>query len=241
MQKSLIFTKLKLYKEIKKMKRTVYFLIDLSDSMRGSYGDAVNTAMEVVAKTIVPQIMYQKSADLTISFKVIGFKGEKDIRLLADVPFEDFPKTWKPIPEVEFGGGTPTGAAIKAVIVDILGYLHGDVDSDALPPVLILISDGISNGRNPTYEEVMECADRNSPRYVSAFRKAVRVAIGVNVEEEGRAALQKFGAISHYMRQIGIQPYYDCSAGYPEQLFEGLECVLHETLIPHFGVSCEPG
>lgn len=58
MQKSLIFTKLKLYKEIKKMKRTVYFLIDLSDSMRGSYGDAVNTAMEVVAKTIVPQIMY---------------------------------------------------------------------------------------------------------------------------------------------------------------------------------------
>lgn len=40
------------------MKRTVYFLIDLSDSMRGSYGDAVNTAMEVVAKTIVPQIMY---------------------------------------------------------------------------------------------------------------------------------------------------------------------------------------
>ena len=58
MQKSLIFTKLKLYKEIKKMKRTVYFLIDLSDSMRGSYGDAVNTAMEEVAKTIVPQIMY---------------------------------------------------------------------------------------------------------------------------------------------------------------------------------------
>lgn len=111
------------------MNKTVYFLIDCSGSMHGSRGDAVNAAMEKVVKDVVPQIKDQKSADLDISFKVIGFRGEREIRTLADADLEDF-QAWKPLTGESFQGQTPTGAAIQEVINDIQGGAHGDVDKN---------------------------------------------------------------------------------------------------------------
>ena len=212
------------------MNKTVYFLIDCSGSMHGSRGDAVNAAMEKVVKDVVPQIKDQKSADLDISFKVIGFRGEREIRTLADADLEDF-QAWKPLTGESFQGQTPTGAAIQEVINDIQGGAHGDVDKNVLPPAIILISDGLSNGRNPSYEEVMECADRNSPKSVDNFRWAIRVAIGMNVDEAGRASLEKFGSLSRSMREAGIQSYYDCSDNYADELTEILKSLtLHASI-----------
>ena len=181
----------------------------------------------------MPIIKDEKSADLDIRFKVIGFKGERDVRVLADASQEDFSTAWKPLPGNAFDGGTPTGAAIQAVIDDIQGGMHGDVDPDAFSPAIILISDGLPNGKEPTYEEVLECADGNSPKYVRAFRMITRVAIGMGVDEESRKSFQKFGSVPSSMKRGGILPYYDYFADAPEQLFESLECVLREVLILH--------
>ena len=213
------------------MNKTVYFLIDLSGSMHGSRGDAVNTAMEAVVKDVLPLIKDQKSAQMDIRFKAIGFKGERDVRVLADASLEDFSTAWKPLPGNAFDGGTPTGAAIQAVIDDIQGGMHGDVDPDAFPPAIILISDGLPNGKDPTYEEVLEYADRNSPKYVRAFHWAIRVAIGMNVDENGQKSLQKFGSVSSSMERAGIKSYYDCSGEYAGQLVEILKSTtLHASI-----------
>lgn len=203
--------------------KTVYFLIDCSGSMYGKRGDAVNAAMEEVVKNVVPEIIKQKS-DIKIKFKVLGFSGDRTIKqIVGETDLENFAKMWKPIPSAAFDGGTPTGAAIQAVIQDIQGGIHGDKDPDALPPAIILISDGEPNGDNPTYDEVMECAVKGSDKEVEDFRRAIRVAIGMNVNESGRDSLKKFGKVSKKMEQNGIEAYYDCSDQYTEKFVEILK------------------
>ena len=102
--------------------------------MYGSRSCAVNAAMEEVANSVVSKITKQKNADLNIIFKIYGFSGATVKKLIPEVRIENFAKMWKPIPSAIFDGGTPTGAAIQAVIQDIQGGIHGDRDPDALPP-----------------------------------------------------------------------------------------------------------
>lgn len=206
------------------MNKTVYFLIDCSGSMYGKRGDAVNDAMEEVAKKVVPEIIAQKNADMKIKFKVLGFSGENTIKqIVGETDLEDFAKQWQPIPAAAFDGGTPTGAAIQAVIQDIQGGCHGDKDPDALPPAIILISDGEPNGKDPTYDEVLECAVKGGDKEIADFRRTIRIAIGMNVNDSGRESLKKFGNVSNKMAKNGIPSYYDCSDQYTDQFIEILK------------------
>lgn len=198
-------------------KKTVYFLIDCSGSMYGARGDAVNAAMEKVVTNVIPEVVKADNSELKIKFKVLGFSGEdKVVTILPETDLENFTE-WKPIPGEAFNGGTPTGAAIQAVIQDIQGGSHGDIDPEALPPAIILISDGEPNGTNPTYDEVMKCAESGSSNCVDNFQRAIRVAIGMNVEDSGRESLKKFGNVSKTMRKDGISAYYDCSEEYVDE------------------------
>ncbi len=206
------------------MNKTVYFLIDCSGSMYGKRGDAVNTAMEEVMKKVVPDIIRDKDANMKIKFEVLGFAGADTIKvIIPETDLESLSQQWAPLTAESFAGGTPTGAAIQAVIQDIQGGARGDKDPDALPPAIILISDGEPNGTNPTFDEVMECAVKGGSKEVEAFRRALRVAIGMNVNEEGRNSLKKFGKVSAKMEGKGISAYYDCSDQYTENFINILK------------------
>ena len=209
------------------MNKTVYFLIDCSGSMYGTRGDAVNTAMQKVAAEVIPEIRGQKSDDLNISFLVLGFSdahAERVFEIMPKTALEDF-NVWDPIDPETFNGGTPTGAAIQAVIQDILGGNRGEPDANAVAPAIILISDGMPNGSNPTYEEVLQCAEKGGPKEVVAFRRALRVALGMSVDEAGKQSLKQFGKVSKKMEAAGIEAYYDCSENFVDRFVEILKSV----------------
>ncbi len=205
--------------------KTVYFLIDCSGSMYGARADAVNNAMQKVVGLAVPEIIVQTTVDSKIYFKVYGFSDEfpgKLMEFVGKTPVEQF-TTWSDIDQSMFNGGTPTGAALQGIINDITGGNRGEPDPNAVSPAIILISDGAPNGSNPTYEEVLECAEKGNPKEVKAFRKSLRVAIGINLGndpegEQGRASLKMFGRVSDRMAKEGIEPYYDCSSDYVDNL-----------------------
>lgn len=201
--------------------KTIYFLIDCSGSMYGPRADAVNNAMQMVVQDAIPKIRATKSADLNLFFKVLGFsdaqRGEMVFEIMPKTPLENFDQ-WDPIDPEIFQGGTPTGAALKAVIDDL--SVHGDPPSVNDPaPAIILISDGMPNGDNPTYEEMLEYAVKkpNESQEQRFFRKALRVAVGINVDENGRQSLQKFCKVSEKMQRSGISAYYDCSEQYVDE------------------------
>ena len=208
------------------MNKTVYFLIDCSGSMKDARADAVNTAMEKVVDEVLPEIRAQRSADTNISFQVLGFSDAHKDKVFVIVPrtdLEDF-TSWDNIQNDVFSGGTPTGAAIKAVMEDIEGGLNGDIDVQAAAPAIILISDGLPNGVDPTYEEALQYAVKNGPYGEhTAYRRALKVAIGMNADAAGRESLMKFGHLSAKME--GISAYYDCTDEYVDQFVEILKSV----------------
>ncbi len=207
------------------MEKTVYFLIDCSGSMYGSRADAVNVAMAKVVDEAIPEIRGQKNDDLDISFKVIGFSNDfpGDTRVFVDKTALDDFNQWDPIDQSMFSGGTPTGAAINEVIRDLEGGVHGDVAVGMVAPAVILISDGLPNGQNPSYEEVLQRADKTNPLFNRAFYMSLRVALGISVDAAGRESLKKFGRVSRKMQDAGIEPYYDCSEDYVSKLVEILK------------------
>ena len=191
-------------------KKTLYILIDASGSMRGARADAVNIAMKDVFENVLESARNNKSADLEVSIAILTFKEEDDINwIVPKINIEDLPKAWDPIDTEYFHGGTPTGAAIDAVIEDMEKGNYGEPDKDEIPPVILLISDGLPNGKYPTYEEVLERKEKNNPKFSSNYRYSTRIAIGINVDDDGRNSLQRFGRLTKSME--GLQAYYDCS------------------------------
>lgn len=209
------------------MNKTVYFLIDCSGSMYPNRGDAVNTAMEKIVTEAVPDIKTQKNDDLNISFVFLGFSDNftgKVVELMPRTELDDFDH-WDTIESSMFNGGTPTGAGIKAIIDDLNGGRRGEPDPNAVAPVIILISDGEPNGDNPSYDEVLEYAVKGGPKEDKMFRKAIRVALGMDVSEAGRTSLKKFGSVSAKMASAGIESYYDCSEDYVDDFVSILKSV----------------
>lgn len=208
------------------MKKTVYFVIDCSGSMYGSRADAVNTAMQKVVDEAVPEIRAQKTEDAEIYFTVLGYSDAfngKVFEIMPKTDLDDF-NQWTPIAQDMFNGGTPTGAALKAVIDDLNGGTRGEPAINQAAPAIILISDGEPNGSNPTYEEVLQCAEHGD-KCEPAFRRALRIALGINVDAAGRESLKKFGRLSQKMQDAGLESYYDCSEQFVDKFVEILKSV----------------
>ncbi len=201
------------------MKKTVYFVIDCSGSMYGPRADAVNIAMRKVVEEAIPEIKVRKVNDLELSFKVIGFSDAFPGGLEEIVPLTSLDEfnEWNDLLPEKFYGGTPTGAALESIILDIQGGKHGEPDADAVSPAIILISDGMpTDGQH--YETVLKKAIKGDPTEVRQFRKSLRVAIGINVDEQGRSSLQTFGEVSKKMAGEGLKAYYDCSDSYLDDI-----------------------
>ena len=208
--------------------KTVYFLIDCSGSMHGNRADAVNRAMGKVVTEAIPSILASKNADLNITFCALGFsdayQGGNVFTILPKTPLEQISQ-WDDIPQANFNGGTPTGAAIEAVINDLEGGAYGDYDPQTVAPVIILISDGLPNGQNPSYEEALANQSK-------MFVGSIRIALGMDVDDEGKQSLERFGKVSKRMSESGLATYYDCSENYVDKFVEILK---HVTKIASVG------
>ena len=207
------------------LNRTLYILIDASGSMRGVRADAVNIVMSAVIEKLLPKLSCN-SYDLKINLAVLAFKGDNHIEwIIPKTDICDISETWNPIDQEYFFGGTPTGAAIDAVIEDMEKGNYEEPDKDELPPVILLISDGMPNGVDPTYEEVLERNDKNNPKFSSIYRYSTRIAVGIDVDDETKSALQRFVRLPRWMKdELGFDGYFNNF----NNLFELLiTCILH--------------
>lgn len=207
-------------------KKTTYILIDSSGSMRGGRSDAVNNAMKEVIEEIIPQVMNQKDAELKPYLAVLAFRtDERDIKKLKldwIIPRTEMEQVseWVNMERECFSGGTPTGEAIGEIVKDINSGCYGDMDPDAVPPAILLLSDGMPNGEILPYEEALKFSDKNSEHYCSDYAHANRIAIGIQVEEEGKESLMKFGKLSKSLSQKNFQAYYDVTDDRRDVLIE---------------------
>lgn len=205
------------------MNKTIYILIDCSKSMGGSRVAMVNYTMHKIFGEVFPAVLAENFTSLNICVKVIGFADTGT----GNNVFEIIPKTninacagWDDMTHDMFKGKTPIGEAIKTIIYyDILGGV-GEPHINEFVPLVIVISDGISDCGNPTYEEVLEWGDKKSDKYVHTFRKVFKVAIGIDAHGIGRENLKKFGYISKRLELMGIRSYYDCSEEYVDALVD---------------------
>ena len=192
-------------------KKTTYIIIDRSGSMNGARADAVNLAMQGVMRDVLPEVLSQKDADMEPMIAVLTYSSDGIDWYVPKTKMEDVKGDWLPIDASKFYGGTPTGEAIAKVIEDINTGDYGEPDPDAVPPAIILISDGMPNGQNPSYEEVLQRAEKDHVQYCADFRHANRIAIGIQVDATGRESLKAFGRVSSSIASMGFEPYYDCT------------------------------
>ena len=204
--------------------KTTYILIDTSGSMHDcqehSRASAVNQAMREVMVDVLPRVLTEKDAELEPSIAVLTFSSYGIDWHSPKTKMEDVAGDWMDIDAAKFNGGTPTGEAIKTVIEDINKGCYGEPDPDAVAPAFLLISDGLPNGDNPTYEEALDYANPNNPDFCRSFRYSNRIAIGIQVEDNGRDSLMKFGRTSDSISAAGFQPYYDCTDDKTDALIE---------------------
>ena len=192
------------------MNRSVYFLIDCSESMRGAGAVAINNVMRNIAEDVVPDIILRKSADADFHVQVFGFSDvntDKVFEIIPKTGLTDFVSLWRPLPDERFKGGAAAGAAIKFV-AEMLD--DNEQKFDEIAPVIILISGGDLRCVNPTYEEALKYADKNGVfgNHIR-YRRSSRVAIGVNVNEQGKKSLMKFTQLNRVFDDISR--YYDAS------------------------------
>jgi uncharacterized protein YegL len=202
------------------MRKTVYILIDTSGSMTANgRSDAVNQAMSDIMNDVLPEVLRQKDAELEPSLAVLTFSSEAIDWYIPKIKMEDIqPDAWEPIER--FYGGTPTGEAIAKVIEHIQTGYYGEPDPEAVAPAFLLLSDGMPTASEPSYEEVLEREKKEHPQYCAEFRRSNRIAIGINVDDDGRNSLLKFGRVSSSMQREGYQPYYDCTDNNKQALID---------------------
>lgn len=159
----------------------VFFLIDVSGSMGGSRIAAVNEAMD----KIVPKLKEFAADEASIEFTVrvitygAGSANWKVGDKMRGIPVEQF--DWLPISDSEIDGGTPADKAL-ALLSTVMGndyreYLGGYIGT----PLIIIISDGYSNGSTPFTTAV------DNFRATKVGDRCVQVAIGIETNGDERA------------------------------------------------------
>lgn len=159
----------------------IYFLVDVSGSMYGNRIAAVNEAMNLLVPELHKFADNYKLVDFTI--RVITYGNGKANWKIGNrnkgVDLRSY--SWIDILEDEVDGGTPADKAIELVMStmgnDYREYLGAYVGT----PLIIVISDGYSNGMKPFHQAVDEFMK------TKVGPKSIRVAIGIDTENDQRA------------------------------------------------------
>ncbi len=235
-------------------KRTIYFLLDTSGSMKDckthTRASSINEVMKALFATLNDDLDSAGNAKVETDVAVLCFSSFEKVWYVPKTPLNRLgAQSWQEIGQSKFTGTTPTGEAIKMLVDDMKEATKEATLNEwkVLPAVIFLISDGEPNDGNPTYEETLEYGEPNdgnptyeetleygeggkatNPNYCAEFRNANRIAIAIQPDDSGRRSLQKFGRIRKSLQE-SVQPYYEQS---DEDLAKGLL-----TLIKHVTIS----
>ncbi|MDE5757726.1 MAG: hypothetical protein K2H85_03835 [Allobaculum sp.] len=181
----------------------IFFLIDVSGSMYGERIAAVNEAMD----KLVPQLKEFANGEPLIDFtiRVITYGNGKAIWKIGEkksgIPLPQF--DWFAISDSEVDGGTPADKALELLSTvtsnDYREYLCGYIGT----PMVIIISDGESNGNTPFQVAV------DKFRATKAGGRFIQVAVGIDTQNNTRATDE--------LSYFGINGFRHCTDN-PEQI-----------------------
>lgn len=173
-----------------KMVQHLFFLIDVSGSMKNERIGIVNSVM----KDLISELKSQSLKDMDRNYKVriltFGGKGVqfKYGSLVQGILLDDY--EWTDISDEECDGYTPMGECIDTVCQAFADGVYQEYLGQRIAlPFVFLISDGQANGES----DVKEATDRLFATRVGS--RSLRVFIRINADDDGEAKtmLQRFG------------------------------------------------
>ena len=168
----------------------IFFLIDVSGSMKNERIGIVNSVM----KDLISELKSQSLKDMDRNYKVriltFGGKGVqfKYGSLVQGILLDDY--EWTDISDEECDGYTPMGECIDT-LCQTFGdgvyeeYLGRWIDS----PLVFLISDGQTNGES----DVKEATDRLFATEIGSTSFCISIGIGASDNDKAKNLLEYFG------------------------------------------------
>ena len=147
---------------VAKRSLTVFVIVDVSRSMRGSKLRTVNSVM----RRIVPELRDVGGSDADVRMAVMSFSDDCHWMTSSPISVETF--AWD---DLEAGGWTCLGKACLELNRVMSRNVFLDSPSLSFAPVVILLSDG---GPTDKYEEALYTLNGNK-----WFRHALKVAIAI--------------------------------------------------------------
>ncbi len=196
--------------------------------MAGERAGIVNTAMKEVFDEVIPEVIAGSDSKLELSIAVLLFSDQfpDGVKWVIDeMDMEEIANdhiSWTDLPQDLFDGGASIEDGILAVINN---GNRMEVDARTLAPAIILISDGGEPASYHSYDEVLEYEDKECVNYSIFFRHSIRVAIGIDVADEAREQVKRFGKIPKRMVSSGLRGYYDTSSKYQDVLIDIIKFV----------------
>lgn len=177
--------------EKKKKTLPIFFLVDVSGTMKRDRIGAVNIAMRDVVRELKNKIA-QKNQDINYVIRVLTFgrygAQYKYGSLEQGIPLDQY--GWTEISDEECDGYTPMGECIKLVSQAFAEGVYPEYLGRYLAtPFILLISDGQPNGDVDVYEAT------NELRTTKIGSQSVIVSIGISVDdnEVAKDVLRHFG------------------------------------------------
>lgn len=177
--------------EKKKKTLPIFFLVDVSGSMKNDRIRAVNLAMRDVVRELKNKIV-QKNQDINYVIRVLTF-GRYGVQykygsMEQGIPLDNY--EWTEISDGECDGYTPMGECIKLVCQAFADGVYQEYLGPRLAtPFVLLISDGQPTGDVDVYEASDELFA------TKVGKKSVCVSIGISVDDNqvAKDVLNHFG------------------------------------------------
>lgn len=175
--------------EIAKRELEFFLLADCSSSMSGEKIATLNHVMREIVNTDLPEVLANQPS-VQMNFRVIAFSSDARFSMGPDpVPLENV--SWQ---DLAANGATATADAINLLCTQLTTER---MPKRGLPPVCILISDGMCTQGTDEYEKAISNLEA-----LPWGKKSIRLAIGIgkDLDEE---ELKKF-VMPGYRDEIGV-------------------------------------
>jgi uncharacterized protein YegL len=178
--------------EIAKKELEFFLLADCSSSMSGEKIATLNHVMREIVNTDLPDVLANQP-NVQMNFRVIAFSSDARFSMGPEpVPLENV--AWQ---DLQANGATATADAINLLCTQLATER---MPKRGLPPVCILISDGMCTQGTDEYEKAI-----NNLESLPWGKRSVRLAIGIgrlgaDLDED---ELKKF-VMPAYRDEIGV-------------------------------------
>jgi hypothetical protein len=146
---------------------TVYLVIDGSGSMNAPFGGGTRWSVLREALVGANGVVTRLESVVKFGMTIYGNSNPMMCPMLVEVKppaLNNLALMSQMYPQIETGGGTPTGEALQGVVDSLPDFSQPTLDGpQEKAPIIILATDGEPNGCNEAVAQVLNCATAADP------------------------------------------------------------------------------